>query len=738
MTISVNDRVVTAVGDGIQTVYTYDFDLESTTEVEVYLSNVVISSGLYSVSLDPKTITFTTAPADSVAIAIVGKTSVQQLYEGNDINSVSTAAIEEQFDKNVKIAQEIDRELSRTVKAEFGSAGPTIETIAEGRFYKTDSNGNLVDGGSADDIINAEGYATAAEAAKVAAEAAASALEPTLKGYGAVGDGVTNDAAAFTAADAAQTAGTVGPVYIPAGNYVCTGVEPTGLYYGPGKVQFGDGNSFTDSTFWDIASTPNYIFANLHANDKRGLGFVAGPGAGKAVDLDENSSRFFTLIGDRAGAGALTPLRSTVVGSGAARDATDLQYLDAFGASAMQHLTFGNRNIAIGSNAMKWGGNATPVADEHDFWDDDKLSVWTAKKFEDRYANIRFDLLDGVTASTYTDDLNPTSASILTVGDVKSTRVPTAETDFENNIAIGRDALIHAPLGGDITTVGYKSMASHLFGSRAAVVGRSALEYSMNNIDMVAVGYNAGEWTLANETSVLLGSKVVPIAISTSNSVVIGADALDQAYDYTDAAHKMTSITDYKLKGVTAIGFNVGPDIDTIEASILIGKKAGIASTDLDEIFILQDGGVNATPMLVGDLSNNRVGVNVFHDLSDGTTQATGALLGQFHVREGSTGAGVTPNTGADTLLLERNGNAGMSVMIPNSGTASWWAATPASNNEGGWQYDAPNQELIIKSGDTVIITVHGNGEVEFNNLPTSAPTGANKIWKNGTSVDIT
>lgn len=174
MTLAVNDRYVRETGDGTQTKFFYTFPVSASDELFVMVAGVLLNAGLYSVNLEEQSITCNSAPADGASVDIVGDTDVlQEILYSRQTNSYQLQALEGQLDRYGKALQEQKRDLTRSWKSEYGTAGGSITAGAEGTVAKFDADGNLVEGPDASEIANAEGYAEAAEAAKVLAEAAA-------------------------------------------------------------------------------------------------------------------------------------------------------------------------------------------------------------------------------------------------------------------------------------------------------------------------------------------------------------------------------------------------------------------------------------------------------------------------------------------------------------------------------------------------------------------------------------
>lgn len=91
---------------------------------------------------------------------------------------------DDEHDRHRIIQQENSQRIDRSFLVPLGAKGGEIKLPAAGHFLKLDADGNLVDGGDADDIVNAQTNATAAaksaEAAAESAEAAADSMEAAI------------------------------------------------------------------------------------------------------------------------------------------------------------------------------------------------------------------------------------------------------------------------------------------------------------------------------------------------------------------------------------------------------------------------------------------------------------------------------------------------------------------------------------------------------------------------------
>lgn len=224
---------------------------------------------------------------------------------------------------------------------------------------------------------------------------------------------------------------------------------------------------------------------------------------------------------------------------------------------------------------------------------------------------------------------------------------------------------------GNLNTIGFQNMflgrragSTNLSGSRNAAIGTDALRLNSTGDDNVAIGGQAGD------------------AITGSNNTVIGASA---------------------GRLVTGSG------------NVLIGRQAAETQTSISNLLYI-DNSNTTTPLLAGDFSANKAGVNV----------APGSLGAAWHV----TGTGTTSSTysgifeksdGTDVLVIRDDGkvaiaNDGFNEALNINGQAradaydirSW--ETTDNTNDGELHYEDGD-------GQTAYLTI-GAGERRFPILP--------------------
>lgn len=118
MTVAVNDRQYSAVGNGIIITFPFDFPVTAQGSVKVLLNGVEASTLTYTLNKVARTVTFLTAPAIGVEISILGNTPLSQLITSSRAGStVNFSAVEEQLDNIVNAQQELQYNIATVIDA---------------------------------------------------------------------------------------------------------------------------------------------------------------------------------------------------------------------------------------------------------------------------------------------------------------------------------------------------------------------------------------------------------------------------------------------------------------------------------------------------------------------------------------------------------------------------------------------------------------------------------------------
>lgn len=259
MTVSVAGTLErTYAGNGATTAFSYPVRFSEASEIVVTLrsaSGVDTVKALtthYTLSASPwtsgATVTFVTAPAAGETVIIYRETLKKQVVDLANAQRNDVDAVETQLDRMSMADQDMSVRVSRSWKADYGATGGRIVAGADGTVPKFDG-GNLVEGPTADEIENAQGYAeqTAADLIEtgLAKDIAKDARDQALAA--AAANIATRDTQAVVAATA-----------LPAGT---THVRVAGL------ATVGDGGG---SVFKKVSSEPAHP-AKIHSSDSQWL-----------------------------------------------------------------------------------------------------------------------------------------------------------------------------------------------------------------------------------------------------------------------------------------------------------------------------------------------------------------------------------------------------------------------------------------------------------------------------------
>lgn len=230
MTVSAQPPISRSTGNGVTTVFPYTFKIISDGDIEVSVDDVVKTLNVdYTVSgagLDAGgDVTMTTAPAVGTTVVRRRDMAIVRSTDYQDQGTLPAATLDLDIDSTVLMMQQLDERLGRTFSLPASSAaGGTMPTPAAGYVLGWDALGkNLTNlpastGTSLIDLAASSGSSligfiqsgTGSVSSTVQTKLRESV---SVKDFGAVGDGVTNDTAAI---QAAATAAAGKKLYFPA------------------------------------------------------------------------------------------------------------------------------------------------------------------------------------------------------------------------------------------------------------------------------------------------------------------------------------------------------------------------------------------------------------------------------------------------------------------------------------------------------------------------------------------
>lgn len=289
MTVSAQTPINRSTGNGVTTVFPYTFKIISEGDIEVTVDDMVKTLNVdYTVTgegLDAGgNVTMTTAPASGTTVVRRRNMAIVRTTDYQDQGSLPAATLDLDIDSTVLMVQQLDERLDRTFSLPVSSAADsTMPAPTGGYVLGWDALGeNLVNlpataGTSLIDLAASSGSSLVGfmqGGTDPVARTVQDRIRETVsvKDFGAVGDGVTDDTAAiqkainyvFTKPSIGLLNQIGGVVWFPAGRYRVTSTltgltdgitirgEPSGLDSVP-LAQAGSGSQiFCDNTVGDF------------------------------------------------------------------------------------------------------------------------------------------------------------------------------------------------------------------------------------------------------------------------------------------------------------------------------------------------------------------------------------------------------------------------------------------------------------------------------------------------------
>lgn len=196
MTVSNTNRFVQYTGNGLTTVFPYNFIIPDTDSAVVQLLEIATNTitvltpsqysitGINNASGGEVTYPLTGTPlAATHRIQILRVTNPVQEVSVNNQSAYNAGVVEGVWDRLTLMAQDNADDLNRALKAPFGQTGPVLFTGVAGTVPMYDASGNLVQGPSGDQISSAQSFANAADASANAAAISATGADNTLREF---------------------------------------------------------------------------------------------------------------------------------------------------------------------------------------------------------------------------------------------------------------------------------------------------------------------------------------------------------------------------------------------------------------------------------------------------------------------------------------------------------------------------------------------------------------------------
>ena len=358
-----------------------------------------------------------------------------------------------------------------------------------------------------------------------------------IQSIGAVGDEEADNTELFSNFEKQQV------YFVPKGTFNTTEF-PNGLFFGYGQLKVKNEIIPIDNK---IPQPVNVDYNTV--NKERYYNFVTGQDAGKNQIKESYAN---TGVGYAVFRNNIGGRRLTAVGKGAMDNMVNGYSNDAFGADALGQGTFGQRNTAIGANALKWGGVTDAVETLHDYWKDKGDKNFINSYFLPRYPQV-WSFLGN--ENTPNDNLYPKK-----------------ESDYTNNVGVGRNALVHLMKGIGNVAVGYNSQSHTIKGSENTSMGNRALRDNLLGVRNTAIGSYASVNNISGVDNVALGANNLQQTLHASNNTALGYGSMHFFKDDKNKNTEDTYIYGYRN---TAVGAQTMQDGKNASYSTFVGSYAG-------------------------------------------------------------------------------------------------------------------------------------------------------------------
>ena len=358
-----------------------------------------------------------------------------------------------------------------------------------------------------------------------------------IQSLGAVNDGKTDNSSIFSELKPNNI------YYVPEGTYYAREF-PEGEFFGFGELKIKKEIVPLDNK---TAQPVNRDFKTT--NKERYYSWVAGQDAGRKLTKESYAN---TGVGYAVFRNNKKGRRLTAFGKGSMSKMLEGYSNDAFGSDALGQGKYGQRNTAIGANALKWGGVSDAIETLHDFWKDkgskNFVNSYFLPKWSDVWQHLGTEYHPNTDLYSYKD------------------------TDYINNVGVGRNALVHMMKGIGNVAVGYNSQSHTVKGSENTSVGNRSLRDNLLGYRNTAFGSYASVNNLTGQDNVAVGANNLQQTLHASNNTAVGYGAM---HFFKDDKNKNTDDTYTYGYRNTAIGTQAMQDGKNASYSVMVGSYAG-------------------------------------------------------------------------------------------------------------------------------------------------------------------
>lgn len=287
------------LADGSETIYPYAFPIFASEDLKVYFDGALQSSG-FTISGAGNTaggsVTFDTAPDSGVVIKIERRMPLERLTDFLEGGDFSAQAINTELDFLIAAVQQVGRDQTGMIRysddEEEASVDLPTKTQRAGKVLGFDEDGDPV-AVSAEGTMAAPDYTASGTGAVTRTSAGKFADVVSVKDFGAVGDGLTDDTLAIQKALSAGY-----HVYVPEGTYLVTstiGLTSSQSLYGAGQASVIKAQSTAFNTI-EVTGKHTQI-SNLRIES----GAVALKFYGSATECTQNNVHDVVISGASTG-----------------------------------------------------------------------------------------------------------------------------------------------------------------------------------------------------------------------------------------------------------------------------------------------------------------------------------------------------------------------------------------------------------------------------------------------------
>ena len=548
-------------GTGVQTAWPFTFRVFDASDIAVTIADslgvetLLTLGSQYSVSVNANQ---ETSPGGTVTypisgsplpvgsqLVIVGGVPYDQPYDIPAGGNFSPLSLENQLDRTTMQVQQLRENVSRAPQLPVSSsAGSAFPPPGAGQYLRWNVAGTALETVSTSPDLSTFTQSGAGAVARSWTSKVGEMV--SVKDFGAVGDGVADDTAAFVAAEVAGA----GEAFLPAGTYAITGAV-AGAFYSLGNASVTGGTAAVSDIAGLVYNPGQVVFTGSLAY---------GNGLRLLADAGSNTGHFNTAVGIDALLSATTPYGNTAVGSGALKSTTTGYDNTAVGYEPLINNVDGYNNTGIAPKALY--SNTSGYRN---------VAVGTTALFTNvsGFENVAIGV-DALFAST---------GSGNTVGGYAA---GSKVTTGAGNTAWGFKALGNAAAtttGNDNTAVGYRALFSLTSGLDNQAFGRDALVSLTTGNNNVAVGRDSLTNVISGGSNVGVGVGALQLATS-SNNVAVGTsslDALTSGTNCTAVGHQ--SGTNATGNGQTLIGYQAGLNVSNGSNNTVLGASAGVTIT---------------------------------------------------------------------------------------------------------------------------------------------------------------